>query len=223
MVLKLRSVQVSVIIPVHNHEQYIGRCIRSMLKQNLPEKDYELIVINDGSTDNSEKALTPFMSDIRYHANKGQLGLPASLNIGIRKAKGQFIVRVDADDYVHWDFLKILSMHLQLNHDMDAIACDYQLVNDQQDVLEHANCLEKPIGCGIMFKLDHLIEIGLYDEDFLVREEEDLRIRFLKKYDISRVQLPLYRYRQHEKNLTNNVEHMKKYQEKLDHKHNEER
>ena len=114
-------------------------------------------------------------------------------------------------------------MHLQLNHDMDAIACDYQLVNDQQDVLEHANCLEKPIGCGIMFKLDHLIEIGLYDEDFLVREEEDLRIRFLKKYDISRVQLPLYRYMQHENNITNDVEHMKQFQEKLDHKHNGER
>ena len=114
-------------------------------------------------------------------------------------------------------------MHLQLNHDIDAIACDYQLVNNQQDILGQINCLEKPIGCGIMFKLDHLIEIGLYDENFLVREEEDLRIRFLNKYDISRVELPLYRYRQHEKNLTNNVEHMKKYQEKLDHKHNEER
>ena len=109
-------------------------------------------------------------------------------------------------------------MHLQLNHDIDAIACDYQLVNNQQDVLRQVNCLEKPIGCGILFKLDHLIEIGLYDEDFLVREEEDLRIRFLKKYVISRVQLPLYRYRQHENNMTNNVEHMDTFQKKLDQK-----
>ena len=218
----MRSVQVSVIIPVHNHEQYIGRCIRSMLKQTLSEDDYELIVINDGSKDKSESAIIPFMGDVRYHVNEKQLGLPASLNIGIKKARGQFIVRVDADDFVHWDFLKILSMHLQLNHDIDAIACDYQLVNNQQDILGQINCLEKPIGCGIMFKLDHLIEIGLYDEDFLVREEEDLRIRFLKKYDISRVQLPLYRYRQHENNITNNVEHMDTFQKKLDHKHNGE-
>ena len=215
----MRSVQVSVIIPVFNQEQYIGRCIRSLLKQTFPEEDYELIVINDGSTDNSVTAITPFMGDIRYHANDKQLGLPASLNIGLRKAIGQFFVRVDADDFVHWDFLKILSMHLQLNHDIDAIACDYLLVNNQQDILGQVNCLEKPIGCGIMFKLDHLIEVGLYDEDFLVREEEDLRIRFLKKYDISRVQLPLYRYRQHKNNITNNVNNMKKFQEKLDQKH----
>ena len=221
--MSIRSVQVSVIITVHNKEKYIGRCIRSLLKQTLSEDDYELIVINDGSKDKSESAIIPFIGDVRYYSNDEQLGLPASLNIGIREAKGQFIVRVDADDYVHWDFLKILSMHLQLNHEMDAIACDYQLVNDQQEVLKHANCLEKPIGCGIMFKLDHLIEIGLYDEDFLVREEEDLRIRFLKIYDISRVQLPLYRYRQHENNITNHVDHMQNYQDKLDHKHNGER
>ena len=205
---------------MYNQEKYVGRCIRSLLKQTLSDEDYELIVINDGSTDNSATILTPFMGDIRYHENEEQLGLPASLNIGIKKARGQFIVRVDSDDYVHWDYLKILSMHLQMNHDIDAIACDYQLVNDQQDVLERrVNCLEKPIGCGIMFRLNHLIEIGLYDENFLAREDEDLRIRFLRKYDISRVQLPLYRYRKHANNITNKVDHMKQYQEKLEHKH----
>ena len=218
----MRSTQVSVIIPVFNQEQYIGRCLRSLLKQTFPEEDYELIVINDCCTDNSVSAITPFMGDIRYRVNDKQLGLPASLNLGLNQAKGQFIVRVDADDYVHWDFLKILSMHLQLNHDIDAVACDYQLVNNQQDILGQINCLEKPIGCGIMFKLDHLIDIGLYDENFLAREEEDLRIRFLKKFDISRVQLPLYRYRQHENNITNNVKNMDKFQKKLDQKHSGE-
>ena len=85
---------------------------------------------------------------------------------------------------------------------------------------EYKNCEKNPIGCGIMFRLEHLIKIGLYDENFLTREEEDLRIRFLKKFDISRVQLPLYRYRQHENNMTNNVEHMDTFQKKLDQKHN---
>jgi glycosyltransferase involved in cell wall biosynthesis len=49
----MRSVQISVIIPVHNQEKYIGRCIRSLLKQTLSEEDYEIIVINDCSTDKS--------------------------------------------------------------------------------------------------------------------------------------------------------------------------
>jgi len=216
----MHSFQVSAIIPVYNQEKYVGRCIRSLLKQTLGSKDYELVVINDGSTDNTKKALMPFMGDIRYFENERQLGLPSSLNLGIKKAKGQFVVRVDADDYVHWDYLKILSMHLQMNHEMDAIACDYILVNDRQDELGHKNCLKDGIGCGVMFRLAQLIDIGLYDETFLLREDEDLRLRFLKKYKIHRVQLPLYRYRKHENNITRDSQNMKKYEEKLRKKHN---
>ena len=128
---------------------------------------------------------------LRIIENKKNLGLPASLNKGIKKARGQFIVRVDSDDYVHVEFLKILSLHLQLNHSIDAIASDYLLVNNDQDVLGQNNCLKNLIGCGIMFRLKHLIDIGLYDESFLLREEEELMIRFKSKYKISRLQLPV--------------------------------
>ena len=143
------------------------------------------------------------------------MGLPASLNKGIKKARGQFIVRVDSDDYVHVEFLKILSLHLQLNHSIDAIASDYLLVNNDQDILGQNNCLKNLIGCGVMFRLKHLIDIGLYDESFLLREEEELMIRFKSKYKISRLQLPLYRYRKHENNITNNKEKMKKFKKRL--------
>jgi len=215
----MRSVHVSVIITVYNQEKYIGRCIRSLLKQTLPEDDYELIVIDDCSTDNTREILKPFIGDIVYYENEKNLGLPASLNSGIKSAKGQFIVRVDGDDYVHWDYLKILSLHLQLNHDLDAISCDYLLIDDNQDILEQVNCLDKPIGCGIMFRIDQLIDIGLYDESFRLREDEDLRIRFLKKYSIDRVKLPLYRYRMHLDNITKNESQMEKYKHKLSTKH----
>jgi hypothetical protein len=60
-----------------------------------------------------------------------------------------------------------------------------------------------------------LIDIGLYDESFLLREEEELMIRFKSKYKISRLQLPLYRYRKHENNITNNKETMKKFKKRL--------
>ena len=70
-----------------------------------------------------------------------------------------------------------------------------------------------------MFRLNQLISIGLYDENFLAREDEDLLIRFKKKYNISRVQLPLYRYRKHQKNLTNDKNKMKEYSEKISEKH----
>ena len=195
----MRSVQVSIIVPAYNAELYVGRCLRSLLKQTLDVDNYEIIVINDCSTDNTKQVINPFIGDINYLENNKKLGLPETLNTGIKNAKGQFIIRVDADDYVHWDFLKILSMHLQLNLSIDAIACDYLLVDNHQN--SYKNCLEKPIGCGIMFKLEHLIDVGLYDADFLAREDEELILRFKKKYSVSRVQLPLYRYRKHKHNL----------------------
>tara|TARA_Y100001970_G_scaffold188269_1_gene228993 strand:- start:190 stop:840 length:651 start_codon:yes stop_codon:yes gene_type:complete len=211
----MKSVQVSVIVPSYNAELYIGRCIRSLLKQSLSQEDFEIIVINDSSKDNTKNALLPFVGDIVLIENKRNLGLPSSLNKGIKKARGQFIVRVDSDDYVHVDFLKILSLHLQLNHSIDAIASDYLLVNNDQDVIKEMNCLKDPIGCGIMFRLKHLIELGLYNTKFLRREDEELMNRFKIKYNISRVAIPLYRYRRHENNITNDKKSMKKYKKKL--------
>ena len=211
----MKSVHVSVIVPAYNSELYIGRCIRSLLNQSINPENNEIILINDGSSDNTKKAIEPFVGDLIIIENKKNLGLPASLNKGIKKARGQFIVRVDSDDYVHVEFLKILSLHLQLNHSIDAIASDYLLVNNDQDVLGQNNCLKNLIGCGIMFRLKHLIDIGLYDESFLLREEEELMIRFKSKYKISRLQLPLYRYRKHENNITNNKETMKKFKKRL--------
>ena len=105
----MKTPQVSVIVTSYNQQLYIGRCIRSLLKQTLKNEDYEIIVINDASEDSTSQVLETFKKDIIYIENDKNLGLPKSLNKGIKKARGQFIIRVDADDYVHWDYLKILS------------------------------------------------------------------------------------------------------------------
>ena len=145
--------------------------------------------------------------------------MPDSLNKGILQAKGKYIVRVDADDYVHCEYLKLLSIHLKLNNDLDAVACDYNLVDDRQDLIKHINCLEKPIGCGIMYRAEQLIEIGCYDENFRVREDEDLSIRFKKKYSLTRIPLPLYKYHMHDNNISSNHKAMNFFKEKLNQKH----
>lgn len=212
---------ITVLVAAHNVEKYIGRAIRSILNQTLDRSSYEIIVINDGSTDRTKFALEVFEEDIRLYDNKKQMGLPATLNIGIRKAKGQYIVRVDGDDYVSMDFLKILELHLQLNEDIDAIACDYYLVDDNLHRIGHKNCLEEPIACGIMFRIEQIIDIGLYDENFLCKEDEDIRLRFLKKYKIERVKLPLYRYRRHENNMTNDKNMIEQYNALLNDKHHQ--
>jgi glycosyltransferase involved in cell wall biosynthesis len=211
----------SVLITAYNVEKYIGRALRSVLNQRVERKSYEIIVVNDCSTDRTRFALEVFEDEIRVIHNETRMGLPRSLNRGIRRVKGQFIVRVDGDDYIHRDFLKILELHLQLNEDIDAVACDYLLVDDDEHILARKDCMAEPIACGIMFRIEHLIDIGLYDEDFLCREDEDLRLRFLKKYQIERVKLPLYRYRKHENNMTNDAERMEYFQCMLTQKHEE--
>ncbi len=211
---------ISVIIPAHNQERYIGRCLRSILNQSYPRDKYEIIVIDDCSKDRTDYALELFANEIVLLRNEEQLGLPGSLNRGIHAARGRYVIRLDADDYVHFEYLNALSLHLDLNGHFDAVACDYITVDDHENVLEQVNCMEKPIGCGILFRMDQLIDIGLYDETFLRREEEELRIRFLQRYSIERCALPLYRYRKHEDNITNDDHAMHTFGEKLANKHN---
>jgi len=218
-----RNPKVSVIVAAYNEERFIGRCLRSLLHQTLPHDDYEIIVVNDGSTDQTGYALELFCdpkdSVVRVITNEVNLGLPASLNRGIHAAQAPFIVRVDSDDFVNANFLNILHFYLESNRHADAVACDYLLLDDAEEVLDRESCLEKPIACGIMFRKDHLIEIGLYDEEFRCHEERELRIRFEKKYSIHRLELPLYRYRRHENNITNNSEEMERHMNSLIEKH----
>ncbi len=204
------SVKISVIIPVFNREKYIARCLRSLLNQSIDRKDYELIVINDGSKDKSQQILEffkdTFKEEIKIIKNEKNIGLPASLNLGIKASRGKYVVRVDSDDYVNRHFLLTLYLMIDLNSKYSAVACDYYLVDNREKVLGQVNCDEQPIGCGIIFEINHIKNIGFYNEKYLINEEKELRERFEKKYSIKRLAIPLYRYRRHTDNMTNQNE-----------------
>jgi glycosyltransferase involved in cell wall biosynthesis len=210
---------VSVIITAYNYDRYIERAIRSCMDQSLDENEYEIIVVNDCSTDNTDKILENYKNDVRVFNLEKNSGLSAARNFGVKKALGQFIIFIDADDYIQHDLLFVQKTFLSENNALDAISTDYFLVDERGNHLEHVNAEKKPIACGIMFRKDLLIDIGLYDESFHAREEEELRIRFLKKHNIYNIILPLYRYRMHEDNLTKNKSKMDKYKNKLLKKH----
>ena len=210
---------ISVVITAYNVEKYIGRCLRSAINQTFPRQNYEIIVVDDSSKDRTKYGLELFKDEVRIIQHSERLGVAASVNTGIRASRGQFVVRIDADDYVHTEYLNILSLYLKMNSDFDAVACDYLLVDDQEIVLERVNCMERPIACGIMFRIEKLIDIGLYDDKFFSREEEDLRHRFLQRYSLTQIQLPLYRYRRHGQNMTDDQKTMEKYHTLLKQKH----
>ena len=210
---------VSVIVAAHNEERFIGRCIRSLLAQRFPRDKFEVVVVNDGSTDRTPMILASFGSDIRVLTNDTNIGLPASINRAVHTIHSKYLVRVDADDYVNGSFLDVLYMFLAENPDLDAVACDYLLVDDREDVLGRRNCMDEPIACGIMFRTDQLLDVGLYDETFLLHEDRDLRVRFLEKHTIHRIPLPLYRYRRHADNITNDTAAMEHHYQRLIDKH----
>ncbi len=220
----MKEIKLSVIVSAFNQEKYIGRCLRSLLKQSLNRDEYEIIVINDGSFDKTSYALELFNSPkedlIKVITNEENLGLPTSLNKGINASKGKYIVRVDSDDFVNFNFLQFLSFYLDTNPESSAISCDYYLISEDEKVIERMESDKDPIACGILFRKETLIDIGLYDESFLYNEEVELRLRYLKKYSIKRLAIPLYRYRRHSDNITNDKLKMEEYTKKIIEKHN---
>lgn len=95
--MKMMNNKVSVLLPAYNSEKTIGATIDSILHQTFT--DYELIIINDGSTDNTENVITNYHDNrIQYYKNECNIGLIATLNRGLKLCSGKYIVRIDADD-----------------------------------------------------------------------------------------------------------------------------
>jgi len=215
--------KVSLIITCFNREKYLSRAIRSALAQRFPREEFEVVVIDDGSSDHSPQIAQDYGDQITYFRNEENLGLPVARNIGIRRARGRYVVNLDSDDYIHEDLIYVEHLHLALNPHWGAVSCDYFLVDEHEQHIARLSGVHKPIACGVMFRKDALISIGLYDESIQMCEEEDLRIRFMQHHHIGHVELPLYRYSRHGENITNNHRELIKYQKHIREKHGKPR
>ena len=213
--------KVSIIITNYNYSCFLDRCIRSAFVQNFDKNDFEIIVVDDASTDTSKNVIKSYNNLIKSVLLKKNLGLSAARNIGIEKSKSDLIVFIDADDYIHRDMISIQYSFLKYNPSWDSAAVDYFIVDDMEEHIDRKNCEKESIACGIMYRKKQLIDVGKFDEKFKIHEEVDFKIRFLKKYNINRIPLPLYRYRKHGNSLTDNKELSKKYLDKLKLKHRE--
>lgn len=200
----------SIIIPVYNQEKYIGRAIRSAIA-NKKHSDIEIVVVNDSSTDHTSEILEDFSKYIVLLKNDENMGLPYSLNKGIKKASSKYVFRLDSDDYIQNKTISTLETILDMNNNIDAIAVDYILVDDRQNTMIHINSEKEPIGCGIIFRKEHLIEIGLYDEEMRWHEDKELIMRFKKQFKIFHLPVPFYRYHIHGNNMTLDKDNYDKY------------
>lgn len=208
---------VSIIICVFNHEKWIERCLRSILNQNyVSSKNYEAVVVNDASSDASLEVINKFRSEpnITIIDNDTNLGLPTSINKAIKISTGRYIVRVDSDDYIQRNFVHLMQIYLDMNRFYQAVCVDYLVVDEFEEVIRRENAMSNEIACGIMFRRECLFDIGLYNEDYKMREGHDLRRRFNQKFKMGHLELPLYKYRDHESNRTKSKD-IKNFDEKL--------
>ena len=177
--------RLSIIIPVYNVEDYVERCIRSLAEQNVSTNDFEIIVTNDGSPDNSReiiKNLQKEYANILLIDQENQ-GVSMARNNAINIAKGKYILAIDPDDYVLPNTLNGLLNRAE-NDDLDALysnltvldvkgnvvwQCGFNKLKDQSYPCHEAYFLSRTMhktdpdrSVGILFKRDILVKYNIY-------------------------------------------------------------
>ena len=120
----MRQPQVSIIVPAYNVENYIERCLNSLVNQTF--KDIEIITINDGSTDKSLELINKYVKeDIRVSViDLGDEGVSYCRNLGIEKANGKYIMFVDSDDWIDFNMVEVMYKKAEENN-IDLVMCSY--------------------------------------------------------------------------------------------------
>ena len=187
--------KLSVILPVYNQEKYLKESINSILNQSY--KNFELIIINDGSTDGSEKIIFEFKDPRIIYFKQDNLGLTKTLNIAINKAKGKFIARMDADDIAgktrfekqinyfdkHPDF-KICGTWAKLIDEEGNIINYKKTKNTDHDIKKNIIKKNEFVHPSVMFDKNMFVELGGYNNEFKIAQDYDFFIRACKKYKV---------------------------------------
>lgn len=129
----MKNKDISIIVPIYNAEKYLKKCIDSLLEQT--KKELEIILINDGSTDNSEEIIKEYKDKrIKYFKNKNQ-GIGKTRNFGIEKAEGKYIMFLDSDDYLDKTACEKMYNKVE-NEDLDVAICDFYKEYDNGNIEE---------------------------------------------------------------------------------------
>jgi len=206
---------VSVYITNYNYERFIRQSIESVLAQSL--QDIELIIIDDGSTDNSKSIIEEYRNregiSIIYQQNKG---LNITNNVAMRVAKGKYLMRLDADDYLVPEALEKMVALLEADDDLGLVFPDYYYVDaegnitgeeQRHDFQKEVSLYDQPAhGACTIIRLSFLKKIGGYNESFTCQDGYDLWLKFIIHYSVRNVNQPLFYYRRHGSNLTTNEE-----------------
>jgi glycosyltransferase involved in cell wall biosynthesis len=215
----LRNCRISVLIPCFNTAHYLGEAIQSVLAQTHPAD--EIIVIDDGSTDNTAQIAAAFAPRIQY-IYQPNAGLSAARNTGIKIATGQYIGFLDADDLWHPDFLATLTDLLERHADWGAVYAGNLFIDARGKLLSQS--VHKVIAaqrlhdalvddiffppCAVLVRKTALDAVGLFDESLRACEDWDMWLRISAQYRFGSTSQTLALYRRHGSNMTGDLARM---------------
>jgi len=205
--------KVSVIITAHNYAKYLAQAIESAANQNYD--DFEIIVVNDGSTDYTSKVLASFGDRIKVIKLKG-VGLAKACNVGISTSLGEYIIRLDADDFYEENILLVEANVLDRNPNIHLVYSDYYEVDWHGEIIRHKTFQKvnrevmlldrSPLAAGAMYRRWCYDKIGGYNEELSFQEDYDFWVRFTRHFNVYNVNLPLMYYRKHGQSMSSNQE-----------------
>lgn len=205
--------KVSVLMPVYNAEQFLAEAIDSIIQQSF--QDWELIIIDDGSTDNSAFIISQYKDNrIYYLKNKENIGLIKSLNLGIDLCDGEYIARMDADDIATPNRLTLQAAFMD-KHPRHILCGSNALVIDKKNEitgriknLTHNNYLQINLLFSVPFIHPSMLirrkalADDKYNENYLHVEDFELWCRLSQKGEIANINRFLLNYRWHNTNVS---------------------
>jgi glycosyltransferase involved in cell wall biosynthesis len=222
--------KVSVIVPVYNTGKYVEKCLDSLINQTV-KNELEIIIVNDGSTDNSEEIIKKYMKKqdnqgkIKYYAKENE-GIAKTRNLGIEKATSEYIMFVDSDDYIDTELIERLKPYI--DKQMDLIKFKLQRVDEKKKIIEKVSgpTFENMTGeeaFNIMFSEDVLIDspcvylikkelFTKYNLKFQQTYHEDfglIPIIILVAKNVVSTPYYLYQYVQSSNSITRNADYTK--------------
>jgi len=218
--MSANSPLVTLYVPSHNYGRFLGQCLRSIAAQTLD--DWELIVFDEGSEDETLAVASEFgrgrEGRVRVIGHATAQGLRACANEALELARGAYIMRVDADDYLDENALLVLSSYLEDHPGIGLAYPNWIYVSERGDVLgletrkkvnTEVEVLDLPAhGACTMIRKRVLKAIGGYDTEFETQDGHELWMKTLHRFGVGNVQTPLFFYRKHENSMSADPDRM---------------
>ena len=205
--------KVTIYILNFNYGRYISQAIKSALSQTYD--NLEILIIDDGSTDNSMEVINKFSDKVKI-IKQENIGLVRSIIKAFSIAKGEYIMRLDADDWLDPCCVEKLVKKIEKNTDVALVFPDYFEVDEfgqiircikRHDFSENVSMYDQPAhGACTLTRKEHYFSVGGHDESFQCQDGVDIWLSLTEKYNVINVKEPLFYYRKHNQSLSDNEE-----------------